>query len=235
MGFYDARCMVTGVSLKGSETALVLLQQQEESYHPIALAITGQYDREGSIDGIDEDDNTALILQYFLNQLAAKAFVVDAESLRSDEAYPIETIEQLLRGFERNINDGPGYAALNGQPVVFALIASTVWNAIARGGTVQSADDGAAFQELFKAAPVAAGIYDGHLEDVSQQLHAFAAVSALLTARSIKWKPAADGYQHYSDDMREFLKSARAKFRDSPAVLEGLNAYKSEVSDLLED
>lgn len=234
MGFYDARCMITGVSLKGSGAALVLLQQHQEVYHPIALAITGQYDRLGSIDMIDEDENTALILRHFLDQLATKTFVVDEESLRIDEAFPIETIEQLLRGFERNINDGPGYAALNGQPVVFALVAATIWNAIA--GVAQTpTNDRATFREQFDDASVAAQIYGERLEKVSGQLHEFAAVNAFLAARKIPWAPATEPGQHYSDDMREYLAEARAAFSDSAVVRSGLKAYENEVADLLED
>jgi len=226
--------MVTGVSLKGSQTALVLLQPQKKAHQPIALAITGQYDRLGSIDMIDEGENTAIILRYFLNQLTTKAFVVNEGYLQISEAFPIETIEQLLRGFERNINDGGGIAVLNGQPVVYALIAATVWNAIARAGK-PAKDDRATFQKLFKDVPVTKAMYDERLEDVSQELHEFAAVSALLTERNIKWKPPKNFEQHYDDDMRKYLRSARTKFRDSEVVLKGLKAYEDEVSDLLED
>ncbi|MBN9117691.1 MAG: hypothetical protein J0I06_00720 [Planctomycetes bacterium] len=234
MGFFDARCMVTGVSLKGSEAALVLLQQENEVHYPIALAINGQYDRLGSIDMIDIDENTALVLRYFRDQLGAGAFVVDEESLRLHKAYPIDAIEQLLRGFERNINDGPGYAALNGQPVVFALIAATVWNAIARARN-PSGDAAATFRELFKAAPAAQAIYADHLDDVSRKLREFAAVSTFLEQRKLPWKPVAEPGQDYSDDMRQYLTEARTAFHDSEVVLKGLKAYENEVSDLLRD
>jgi hypothetical protein len=233
MGFFDARCMITGVSLKGSEAALVLLQQHEESYHPIALAITGQYDRLGSIDGIDEDENTDLVLDYFLNQLAEQAFVVDVESLRIHESYPIATIEQLLRGFERNMNDGPGYAVLNGQPVVFALVSATVWRAIAR--TSSPHQDDATFHRLFGANPVPLQIYGGHLKDVSCQLGEFAAVSDFLAPRGLLWTPPTDWGQHYPDDMREYLAEARTAFHDSSLILQALRQYEIEFADLLED
>jgi hypothetical protein len=235
MGMFDARCMITGVSLKGSGAALVLLQQQKKVYHPIALAITGKYDRAGSIDMIREDDNTALVLRYFQNQLAAKAFVVDEEYLRICEAFPIETTEQLLHGFERTMHDHDTAAVLNGQPVVFALIATTVWNALARDTKKQATDDSALFRELFKAQPVAAQIYDGRLEDVSQHIRKLAAVSAFLTERTMKWKPAKNVNQHYSEEMKRYLRSARTKFKASAVVLDGLKAYWDEVTHLLDD
>jgi|SRR5579883_714164 len=233
MGFYDARCMVTGVSLKGSQTALVLLQKHHESYHPIALAITGQYDRLGSIDMIDEDDNTDTILSYFLAQLETKKFVVDDEYLRSHEAFPIETIEQLLRGFERNINDFSEAACL-GRPVVFTLISARVWEAIARA-SVQKESDRVTFDRLFKADSVARAIYAECLDDVTQQLHEFAAISDFLSARHIPWSPPLDFFQHYDDEIRQYLAQAKATFHDSPVVLQGLKAYKREIAELLEE
>src|SRR6516162_5759426 len=132
MGLYDARCMVTGVSLKGADAALVLLQKRGENYHPIALAIRGNYDRLGSIDGIEEDDNTEAILAFFLAKLKTGEFVVDKEYFEICECYPIEDIEDLLHCFERTMNDHHEAALLGGSPVVFALISSSIWNGIAR-------------------------------------------------------------------------------------------------------
>lgn len=236
MGFYDARCMITGVSLKGSEAALVLLQPQEDRFQPISLAITGQYDRLGSIDTIDEDDNTEIILQYFLDQLDANTFVVDAEYLRGHEAYPIETTEQLLRGFERNMNDHSKAAVLHGKPVVYALIAATIWDAIAKAAKPPRRDDRAAIDELFGGVRVANEIYNTFLaNDLSSHIRAFAGVSAFLTGRGMPWLPPDDFIQHYSDEMLQLLEQARATFRDSPAVLKGLQAYRREIADLLGD
>lgn len=236
MGFYDARCMITGVSLKGSQAALVLLQQVEAAYQPIALQIIGQYDRLGSIDMIDEDDNTEIILQYFQDQLTTNTFVVDAEYLRGHEAYPIETTEQLLRGFERNMNDHSKAAVLRGKPVVYALIAATVWDAIAKAAKPPSRDDRAAIWELFGGGPVAKEIYSTYpADDLSGHIRAFAGVSAFLTARGIPWTPPDDFSQHYSAEMLQFLEQVRATFHDSPAVLKGLQAYRREIADSLED
>src|SRR5262245_36531671 len=106
MGFYDCRCMATGVSLKGADAALVLLQQAAGQYAPVALAIKGNYDRLGSIDGIEEDANTRLVLRFFLGGLQSGAFRVEEDSLTADECFPIRTVEDLLHGFERNMNDG---------------------------------------------------------------------------------------------------------------------------------
>ena len=109
----------------------VLLQQSDDQFAPLALAIKGNYNRLGSIDGIDEDANTRLILRFFLESLRSGEFTVDEEYLRENSCFPIRSIETLLQGFERNMNDGEGRAVLNGRSVGFALIAWAVWETIA--------------------------------------------------------------------------------------------------------
>jgi hypothetical protein len=61
VGFYDQRCMITGVSLKKTQAAAVLLGKTGVAYYPIALAVRSTYDRLGSIDHVREDDNTRLV------------------------------------------------------------------------------------------------------------------------------------------------------------------------------
>ena len=83
MGLYDCRCMISGVSLKGADAVLVPLQRPHGDYVPIALAVKGNYNRLGSIDGIEEDANTRLVLGFFQAGLRTGAFAVDEEYLRA--------------------------------------------------------------------------------------------------------------------------------------------------------
>jgi hypothetical protein len=234
MGFYDERCMVTGVSLKGAGAVLVLLLQAERDYHPIALGIKGSYNRLGSIDSIAEDANTQLVLDYFLARLEDGAFVVDADYLASHQFYPFDDIERLLGAFERNINDG-GDAVLAGQPPVFALVSWTIWETLAAEQPPSAIPCEALFQQVFEKSPVAAAIYEGKLQEVTGPLRELATVSAFLRQRHLVWKPADDGSQDYADDMRNYLAEARRVFADCPVILEALSAYEEEVADLLED
>ncbi len=233
MGFFDCRCMVTGVSLKGANATAVLLQKMAR-YHPIALPITGNYDRFGSIDGVDEDDNTQLILKFFLDKLAIGEFVID-EPYWSKDRYPISHIEDLLWGFERNTHDNQQTAVLNGKPVVFALICERVWSAIVGSETTKREPDSTRFDRVFKDVPVAEEIYRGNLEKVSDQLRELAAVSAFLNRLRIAWTPTKAGGQDFAEEIREYLTSARKQFRGSPAVLEGLDNYEREIADLFEE
>ncbi len=234
MGFYDCRCMVTGVSLKGAGATLVLLQQTGATHHPIALPVQGAYNRLGSIDGVEEDANAALILRYFLDKLQRGEFVVDADYLRPHNAFPIENIERLLAAFERNINDNPQAAVLSGRPVVFALIARAVWDAVASAAPPPSAPAATVFQRLFKGVPAAEGIYRGRLANVTGHLQELAGVHQFLAGRGLTWRPAEDPSQHNAGEMRAYLDAARQAFRDAPAVLQGLKAYEAEVAELLE-
>jgi hypothetical protein len=234
MGFYDCRCMVSGVSLKGADCALVLLEEVGRGHRPVALAITGNYNRLGSIDGIDEDDNTELVLRYFLDRLKSGEFVVDEDYCGPDH-YPITDVEGLLWAFERNQNDDPTVALLGGRPIKFALISRAVWNAIARAHRPDQGTPEGHFQELFAGVPIAEQTYRGRLEDVSQHLPELSAVNAFLTVRQIRWSPPKDLDQHYTEEMRKYLAAARRKFRDSSELLQGLDAYKREVGDLLDD
>jgi len=117
--------MITGVSLKGADAVLVPLQRRCGVYSPIALAIKGNYNRLGSIDGTEEDANSRLVLEFFQAELQTGSFEVEEEYLSACGYYPISTIETLLQAFERNINDNPRAAVLSGLPIIFALISRT--------------------------------------------------------------------------------------------------------------
>lgn len=234
MGFYDCRCMATGVSLKGADAVLVLLQQTGSTHHPIALPVKGAYNRLGCIDGVAEDANTALILAYFLDRLRRGDFVVEADYLRARQLFPIENVGQLLAAFERNINDNPRAAVLNGRPVVFALLAGKVWGAVAAAAPPPSAPAATVFQRLFKGVPAAEGIYRGKLANVTRHLQELTGVHQFLAGRGLTWRPAEGPSQHSADEMRAYLEAARQAFRDSPPVLQGLKQYEAEVAELLE-
>jgi hypothetical protein len=230
MGLYDCRCMMTGVSLKGADATLVLLQQAGATHHPLALPVKGAYNDYGSLGGIAEDANTALILKYFLEKLRRGEFVVDQGYLQAYHCDPIQTIEQLLTLFERNINDYSQAAMLNGRPVVFALIARAVWEAVASAAPPPAST---VFQRLFKGVPAAEGIYRGHLTKVTRHLQELSGVHQFLAGRGLTWRPAEGPSQHYADEMRAYLEAARQAFRDSPAALQGLKKYEAEVAELL--
>ncbi len=242
MGLFDCRCMVSGVSLKGADAALVILQQSTDHYAPLALAIKGNYNRLGSIDGIDEDTNTQLVLQFFLESLRTGAFAVDGHLPGNT---PIRTIEDLLQWLERNMNDSPGWnggwnddpgwAALNGHVITLSLIARVVWDTIAASvpARVESIPD--LFERAFKVPQSESKIYAGAPETVAEHLKELAAVDSFLSTRGISWWPSEGTGQDYPEEMRQYLDEARQAFSDSPTILTALRLYEHEVGDLLTD
>jgi len=214
MGFYDCRCMATSVSLKGADAALVLLQQVAGEHVPISLAIKGNYNRLGSIDGIVEDANTRLVLRFFLDSLRSGAFRVDEAYLAGHGCFPIRTIEDLLQVCERNMNDGPGHAVLHDEPVVFSLVARAVWDTIAKAAPPDGPVS-AVFQRLLGVSPVGAAVYAGSLEQVTGHIGELAAVDTFLKGRGLAWRPTEAGGQDYAEEMQQYLAEARQIFADS--------------------
>ncbi len=235
MGFYDCRCLVTGVSLKGAQAALVLLQPVDAGYQPLALALKGSYNRLGAIDGIEQDTNAKLVLRFLRAQHESYALEFDKEYWRELRFKPLTTLEEFLAAFERNINDYAQTALLDGQPVVFALICRAVWEALARAlpPTEDSLD--AQFHALFANVAAAQTIYQRNLSQVAPQLLELAAVNSFLTQRGLAWKPADEPGQDYAEEMRQYLAEARAAFSDAAVALAALQAYEREVGDLLKD
>jgi hypothetical protein len=230
VGFYDERCLVTGVSLKRTRAAAVLLGQTGAAHRPLALAVTGTYDRLGSIDHIRENDNTRLLLAYFLDRLRSGEFVIDEATYSYSDHHPIRKMEDLLYGFERNNNDGGRAALLRGQPVVFGLIWTRAWEVAAEVG--KAGPDTDRFQRLFAGVPAAEEIYRGALTKVAQPLRELAAVCDFLESRGIAWRPPSEGgAQHYSEEMRDFLTAARRSFADCPQMLSTLEDYGDEIAD----
>lgn len=242
MGFYDFRCAVTGVSLRGSDAVLVGLRPVDNGYRPVTLGIAGTYDRLGSIDGITEDLNTRLVLAYFRDRARSGEFVPDPDHAK-DYGNPPHDIERLLRYFERNVSERGGFfdenpaATLFGQRIFSALIAEPVWTALAAEFAPRDGTPDIWFQQIFGDSPVAEELYRDRIPEVAAHIRELAAVDVFLATRGLAWTlPDEDeiGSQHF-EEMRAFLDTARVAFGDVPAVLAALGEYAEEARDLLND
>ncbi|HEY3503369.1 MAG TPA: hypothetical protein VGN37_11375 [Actinocatenispora sp.] len=69
MGFYDTRCMVTGLNLRVMDAALVPLVPDGHRYVPVTLAPHGAENGYGVVDGVEDDANSALVFGYFLDRM----------------------------------------------------------------------------------------------------------------------------------------------------------------------
>jgi hypothetical protein len=85
MGFYDYRCSLTGISLKTCDAVLLPLANEAGKFHPVTLGIKGCYNRLGSIDMIEENENTACILGFFLEGLESGEVGFDEDCIEGLE------------------------------------------------------------------------------------------------------------------------------------------------------
>ncbi len=234
MGFYDCRCMVTGVSLKGAGAVLVMLEGTNGTFLPAALAIKGTYNRLGAIDTLEEDENVALIEDYLRRQLQAGEFIVQHDYLEPGSDYEQYKAEWFLEVLERNINDDPETALLNHQPLSFALICQSVWQSLVGSQLgVTAAPEEDLLRELFDGRTMPYHLYNAHLPAVRTQLLELHTMSAFLSARGIPWAVTEAGGQDDAEEMQAYLQLARATFAGCVPVLQGLEAYAREVEDLL--
>ena len=213
--------MITGVSLRGVDAALVLLRRSGGGYFPISLAFFGESDRSGAIDVDEEDTNARLVTAYF----------ADRAVLRDQNGEPygeLDGIQGLVWCVERSSlwfldNDLPLTAVLDGDPVFFALVARPVWDALAAG---REAED-----------VVASEIYRGHEAELAQQFGQLAAVDAALPELGLRWAPGGEPDQRYPTDLGaqygfgEFLPEARKDYAGVPVINAALDEYERLIRD----
>lgn len=235
MGFYDYRCSLTGVSLKVSDAVFLPLLNESENYVPLALGMKGSYNRLGSIDRVKPDPNSESILKFFRQALESGEFVFDERCIRGIEIRPIKNIEDLLTCIERHVNDSPNPAHLNGRPVVYALIERKIWESIVEHSKVAEDTSEVMWESLFPGSSVGGRIYEGVESNVIAQLRELYVVTMEMKTQGIEWAPVDDPFQHYGEEMTEFFKEAKTRFKDAPLFLDALAAYEDEVSEFLED
>ncbi|WP_328403826.1 hypothetical protein [Nocardia sp. NBC_00403] len=242
MGFYDCRCMVTGIGLDGIGATAVLIRRNGDVYQPISLGIAGNYDRSGAVDGVIEDLGTDVLLRYFLDRLNDGRLVLDADATEFDRESPPTEIDELLWCFERNcldIDDEPVAAAIfDGSPILLALVAQPIWDAVTAAATADR------FENAFPDSPTALEIYRDHPSELSVPAGKLRAINDLLAARALVWAspahtaqryPTDYGGQHDSEDLRRFLDEARRDYHELPIVLSAIDSYEKKIRDLLID
>ena len=177
MGFYDTRCMVTGLIIEDGAT-LVLLQPSPDGYRPVSLGLPGSYNGLGCVDGVGTDPHSELIFRYFEQRRHDGRFRIESEP---------EDVDDLLWYFERNqLPDVEPMATLDGHVIVFALIAQPVWDALATGGHGRY-DPGE--------------IYAGRLDEFAAQAAQLASIDRFVDAPGYGWAPPSEPAQRYPTDM----------------------------------
>lgn len=252
MGSYHCVCMLTGISLRPGEVVAVLLRKRDQSYSLIALPVFGDFDQEGGVDEIEEDAHTALLIEFFAAQLHTGRFVAGDyfnEHLIWPEpsAQYFSVIDGLFGLVERNTTmwhhygDGAEpYVTIDGDPVVFALLARPVWDAIVESADQPTTSVASLLDTAFGGDVIAHALYGDHVDKLRSAVRAFAAVNDFLRTHDVPWTPpgfgryGTDYHQHYGE-MVEYLQRARVDWRDSPAILTGIDRQAAMTQVLLDD
>jgi len=217
-------------------------------YSPISLGIHGTYDGFGSVDGVPLDLNTTLLTRFFSEAYRAGRFQAEDQT-RSDNPKwfdPDIDIESLLYLVERTVSCSdlydhqmpwPPSTVLDGDPVVFAMIAQPVWDAIAAQD--HSPRMSLTTSAVGPGADVAADIYGEHLDQLVEPLRQFAAVSDFIATRPLlRWAPPNEplqrfphgsGHQFSTEDIRRFIDEARREYRGVTAIQTALDDYVRNV------
>ncbi|MBX9918370.1 MAG: hypothetical protein K2Y33_00845 [Mycolicibacterium frederiksbergense] len=244
MGFYDTTCLITGINLGSSvDTTVVLLHRTADGHYcPISLGIHGTYDGFGCIESVPADLNAALLTRFFSAAHRAGRFQAHDHTHAGDPHWfdPDIDIESLLYLVERTTTCSelygqpyPPSTVLDGDPVVFAMIARPVWDAIAAQNRSPRANlTTAAFGP---GADIAASIYGQHLGQLAEPLREFAAVSDFIAARPLLWwapphepvqrYPRSAGIRFSTEASRRFVEDARFEYRGYPAIQRALDTY----------
>lgn len=244
MAYYDTTCLITGINVGGGvDTAVVLLHRTPAGqYCPISLGIHGTYDGFGCIDGVPADLNSALLTRFFSAAHRAGRFEARDHTHTGDPNWfdPDIDIESLLYLVERTTTCsdlyGQPYAPgtmLDGDPVVYAMIAQPVWNAIASQN--RSPRTNLTTAAIGPGAHIAADIYGQHLGQLIEPLRQFAAVSDFIATRPLlRWAPPNEPVQRYARGSgvrfsaaasRRFVEDARREYRNYPAIQTALDSY----------
>lgn len=124
-------------------------------------------------------------------------------------------------------------ATLDGEPIIHALIAETIWSAITGVTPIEEALD------EFGAATIPREIYPHHLDALTIQARQMSAICKFVREHDLRWAPAGEPEQRYptdvgcrisEDEATDFYTTARNDYREYPEILAGLDAYAREVA-----
>ncbi|WP_418003095.1 hypothetical protein ACNO8X_24420 [Mycobacterium sp. PDNC021] len=232
MGFFDMKCMLTGVSIDFVGTMAVVLRYAPTGYEPVSLGLSGEYDGAGHLDGLRPDRGTQLHYDFLQGCLRSGRFVTTYGYNESDldDSYRLDAMFGLIENYWMGDDayDEPT-AVLDGAPLVYAAIARPIWDAIATTPGTGTAT----LHTVFGDRPIPHEIYGAHEAEVDAQLQEFARIADFVGTHELRWAQPFEPDQRYPTDGQargeeensELVAQARLDYRDTPAVLAGLDAY----------
>ncbi|OBA79143.1 hypothetical protein A5642_04240 [Mycolicibacterium mucogenicum] len=237
MGFFDCKCMLTGVSIDFIGTMAVILRCTPSGYEPVSLGISGDYDGAGHLDGLRADPGTELLYDHLKRCLRNGRLVAtygDA-GLDTDDDYRLDRMIGLIENYWMEDGYQQPTVALDGAPLVYATIARPIWDAIA----TTASSGPATLHTIFGDHPIPHEIFGAHEAEVDVQLQELARIVDFVSAHGLRWaqpfdpdqRYPTDGDQRDTDVNNERVAQARLEYRDNPAVLAGLDAYVERLKE----
>ncbi|MEU0497936.1 hypothetical protein [Mycobacterium sp. NPDC006124] len=247
MGFYDTACLITGVNMTSIDATAVLLRRDPGGYYyPISLGVQGSYDGYGSLDAIKDTYHTEALTTFFTNAFRWGRFHAHDYTHAGDPIWfdPDIAIESLLYLVERTTTCSDLYGGayppctlLDGDPVVMAMIAQPVWDAITDAR--QPGRRNLAPMAFGAGLPTATEIYGPGLHGLQEPLRQLAVISHFIaTHPPLRWAPPGEPEQRYprgtgrqfsAEDNRQFVDEARLDYRWNNTIQRALDTYKQAV------
>lgn len=238
-GFYRYECLITGIGIQSSTAVLVLLQEIDDKYLPIALPLIKQYPNGSEITGkIVEDANASLILKFFRSKLEASEFVIRSWMEYDPELLPLEDINTLTNACGSYEDERELDARLNDEPIYLAVFSQEIWDAILQDAHPMTGAIAPIFDRLFQNTPVAAEIYGESLESVSEQILQLATAHNYLQSLQWEWYPCEENSFRYDlgdeKHVEELLNSLRKaentfNFQVAPAIFRVITKAKAKL------
>ncbi|KAB7756162.1 hypothetical protein [Mycolicibacterium mucogenicum] len=236
MGFFDCKCMLTGVSIDFVGTMAVVLRHAPTGYEPVSLGLSGEYDGAGHLDGLRADPGTELLYDFLQGCLHSGRFVTTYGYNESDldDSYRLDAMFGLIENYWMEDGYQQPTAVLDGAPLVYATIAQPIWDAIA----TTAASGPATLHTVFGDNPIQHEIYGAHAVEVDAQLQELARIADFVSARGLRWAQPFDPEQRYPTDGEQrgddqnaaYVAQARLDYSDSPALLAGLDDYVARLA-----
>jgi hypothetical protein len=235
MGFYDYRCMVTGLSLLGERAALFLLERRGGGYFPCALPIVGSYDRLGCVDNIELGHNATHILASFGRDREPRLVTINWTAL-GEAPRNFSNFEDVAYVLDRGVIEVDDLVVCAGSALSYSLLHQGIAAALMSlpsHDDLRKLDTAGLARVAFGEAEFPRVAYQPLASDRSpeeagfrQELVGLIAMNQWLARNGIPWEPPSDPGQHGADEKRRFLAEAKDRFAKAAELTDALRDYE---------
>lgn len=234
MSVRDFRCAFSGVSLLGSEVAVVLIERVGERWRPLALPLFGLYEGACTVTEVSDGPNAEMILR----ALGDGGVDIDFKAMGLASG-PVEHIETFLDLVACSQLHGDDAVRVGRAPLGFALfsahVAATLMNEEPQLPLATSVED---LAEVVFESEFGRHIYR-QLGAESHRLRCKFGLSMVgllaldqhMTARGKVWSPPGPGIPDAEADPALWFTLAVAEFAGDEALIEALEDHAGQGED----